>query len=86
MERNLKGQFTSNVTSEDKVKIWELTPKGVKWAIIVGLTAIGVIYLLSSCQTTHAVGQSVSQTEYVKGDTTVKEISIKYEQTGKMQR
>lgn len=60
--------------------------KEVLKAIAYALLAItGTIYA-TSCSSAHTVIQSSQQSQYVKGDTTVTELSIKYEQVGKIQK
>lgn len=57
----------------------------VKAVITAALAALGTIFA-TSCSTAHTVVQSSQQSQYVRGDTTVTELSIKYEQIGSMKK
>lgn len=64
----------------------------VKKAIKIILWIIGVLgaaaglWTLNGCSTTHTVSQSSQSSSYIKGDTTVTEVTIKYEQIGKAEK
>lgn len=68
------------------MKTWPKWAKELVKAITTAiLAAIGTIFA-TSCTTAHNVSQSSTSTSYIKGDTTVTEVKITYEQIGKAGR
>lgn len=80
------------ITPEMKKSFWKWLknqPSWLKALIVALLAAIAVVSILiapAGCTTAHNVTQSTSSASYRIGDTTVTEVTIRYEQVGKLQK
>lgn len=76
----------------EKLKEW--TKNMPVWAQIAIYTMVGAIFAIgtittigmTSCTASHAVEQSAATSTYKTGDTTVVSTTIRYEQTGNIQK
>lgn len=70
---NMKTFFANLVSS---LKGWKLV------TVLIAIIIAWLIFSLSSCSTSHMVRQTSTSESYVRGDTTVTSVTIKYEQVG----